>query len=130
MLGRTREVDSTVPWGGLGEALRGTGRSLTHQGETEKLAWFLQSRRRRFRAGGQEGWRGLHRELRLLRAGPFAGSGPGVVTGKQRNGAHSLRKAIHTPLPSEDRGGGHTRLGETGLYDRQGEEMLVGQHPG
>ena len=66
MRGRTREVDSTVPWGGLSEALRGTGRSLTHRGETEKLAWFVQSRRRRFRAGGQEGWPGLHRELRLL----------------------------------------------------------------
>lgn len=49
-----------MPWGGLSEALQGTGRSVTHRGEKEKLAWFLQSRRRRVRAGGQEGWRGLH----------------------------------------------------------------------
>ena len=59
----------------------------------QKLAWFLQSRRRRFRAGGAGK---AVRELRLLPGETVCGSGPGVVTGKQRNGAHSLRKAIHT----------------------------------
>lgn len=73
-----------------------------------KPVWFPQSRRRRFRAGGVGK---VGRRSGSSRARPFAGSGPGVVTGKQRNGAPSLRKAIHTLLPSEGRGGGHTRLG-------------------
>lgn len=73
----------------------------------QKLAWFLQSRRRCFRAGGAGK---AVRELRLLPGETVCGSGPGVVTGKQRNGL-TLSGRPFTLLPSEGRGGGYTRLG-------------------